>query len=567
MESELDVSKINVLSAKSLPIAPGMLKRSAGGGDQPLEVFQAITARYDDALMNWINASDENKRAFLEDPVGSLQRATGLDAETMAQLKKISPQVMEALAAQAPQEAAQAPEAVKGAVSAVSVHGWDIVSAIKIGKINKLLTYAYSKNILPQKLHYETSIHAFGLTIPLSIDGSFSAPYISGINGQNLNITFPLPNFVVTVNGMAFPLTKASTVVLTVGLNCVETRSAKNNAVYTFYLTLAQDAVSNAVANNIPAELLQTLGGAGPASGYLKDGVLSACNGASVKICSVSSDQIPSGYQFMIPKVAKYTGLKRATVEESVLAILMLTVTPESNKLTWTVDDAIIPDKCDGSVVLSNDLVIKNMLLPAVASAFQISTDKLKTRVCDPDNGSYQEIYNKEAFNYYKKVKGYTLSITSLKFSEHKGTASIHMEAHVTPTSGITLYYTADGEYTASFTAGSGKTQALELTEKTFTSKHNTDIAAWVYVVAALAGLITAFVSGPVVAAILAALSEAITAIIGSVINSKAPALNFDTFSSAASTVQWEHADIVTFKTVGLYGDLQLGVTIPILDK
>lgn len=83
--------------------------------------------------------------------------------------------------------------------------------------------------------------------------------------------------------------------------------------------------------------------------------------------------------------------------------------------------------------------------------------------------------------------------------------------------------------------------------------------------VAALAGLVTAFVAGPVVAAILAGLSEGVTAIIGSVINAKAPSLNSVLFTSAVSTVQWEHADIVTFKDVGLFGDLQLGVTIPIL--
>lgn len=567
MKTELDVSKINFLSSKSRPIAPGMLKRSASGGAHPLEVFQTITARYDDALMSWLNASDENKKKFLEDPVGCFQRVSSPDEETMALLKEISPQVMEALSAQTPEDTVKGLKAAEDTDSGVSVHGWDLVSAIKLGKINKLLAYAFNNGVLPKSFHYETTVSAFGFTVSLILDGTLGQPYISDTSGTNLDITFPIPSCVMQVNGISYSMGKDVQVVLTVCLKCVETRSSNNNAVYTFYLMLKQDAVTNAVAKNIPSESIAILGGQGPASGYLKDGVLGVCNGVSIKICSVSADKIPAGYQFLIPKVAEYTALKRASLEESVLAILMLTVTPESKEMTWTVDDGIVPDKCDGSVVLSNDLVIKNLLLPAVASALHLSADQLATRSLTVNEVSYQEIYNKKAFDYYQKIKGYTPSVTSLKFSEHGGIAHIHLEAHVTPTSGITLYYTADGEYTASFKSGSGSTQTLEFNKKTFTSKHHTDIEAWVYVVAALSGLVTAFIAGPVVAAILAGLSEGITAIIGSAINSKAPALNFDTFSSAASTVQWEHADIVTFKTVGLYGDLQLGVTIPILDK
>lgn len=544
---------------------------SAANSTHPMAAYRNAILQYDDVMMNWLNASNENKQQFLSDPAGCFQKIANPDNKTLELLSSLNSISLNEIMQMEDRHSAfeanskTAVAAPNSSGSSISTHGWDLAAAIKVEKLNKLLSFAFEKKVLPQAFDYTTTIKFLSLVFQVHLLGTLGAPTISGGTGENINISFPITSGKLIFNNITYSLGSNASLILTVNLECVETTREDNSTVYTFYLKLHDKAMVAAAVNGLPPEVIDALGGASVIAAVVTDAVIAAAKEASIKICEVSASDIPSSYSYLVPKTAKYCFKQFATLEESILAVLVLTVSQKEG--TRVIDDNAIPDGCDGSVIIQNQLFMKNILAKSIASSCNTTVDNLDFRTLSEHIGHPVELFNKNAFNY-KQIEGYTPKITSLTVSEYDNYLYIHMNATVTPTAGINLHYNADGKYSASFSDASGGTQEFELTESSFDSGHTLDIEWWVWTIAALASVVALWVGGVLVGVIVGVLSAGIAGMVGGIISACAPSgLDSSTFTSAAAAVKWEHSDIVTFKKIGLFGDLQLGLTIPIIDS
>lgn len=562
MNTNNSLDKINIVSSKK----SRFLKAGAAGNNNDI---RSIVSRYDDVMVKWINASDENKQKFMKDPVGCFRKVAAPDEAEIDALRNAAPMTDDTLeeSGKMADDVPAAGNILKAATNnmPVSTHGWDIVSAIKIDKLNKILSLAYDSGILPKSFQTDFELKVFGVKIKISMEATLDAMSVCSGTGENIDIKIPIK--ALSVNNANQTITCDIDLIITVNLECVETTRSDNSTLYTYYFKLGDDSVKNAVAENVPDEIIAMFGNKEIFEGMVKHAILEAANGAKVKICEINSEDIKSQYKFLIPKSAKYCFKQSNNIEDSILAILLQTTSAEQG--VRTVDDNVLPKDCDGSLILENRLFFENILKNPIAASLNTTADNLELRRLTDVLGNPYELYNKDSFKY-KKVEDYTPKITKFTISEYQNKLYLHLDAVVTPTEGINLKYYANGKYSMIIKEKDG-VQTLVLDDndgKDFESDHSLDIEWWVWTCAALAGLLAIWIAGPLVAAILSAISIGIAAAVGAIISAIAPSgLEASIFTSAVDTVKWNYANIVSFKEVGLFGDVQLGVTIPILDK
>jgi len=563
----IDLHNFNFVSAKANKISPSSMKQSLTGTN-PVGLFRQAVIQYDDVMLNWLNESDSNKQQFLQDPIGCFKKIAKPDDETLKLLASAS--AASPAEARQTNQAAEKAAAVKASKASsnsdsagVSTHGWDLMAAIKIGKLNKLLSIVYNKGYLPTDFDYSASLTIAGAEISIKATGKVGTPSVTGGTGELIDVTFPITSGTVTAGETEYDLGSDTKLTASIQLERVETTRSDKTTVYTYNLILEEKAISNVTVSGAPEDLVKAMGGSDILAAILKTILTNPDKSIKVKICDISAPDIPDEYTFLVPSKSQYSFKQFSDLESSALAMLILTTSEKEG--SRTVDDDIIPDDCDASLVIENKLFLENVLKDPIVEALETDDGNLEIKKITDGSESYYQIYNTQSFTT-KEVEGYTPEITDFTASEHDGYLYIHMDAVITPTDGINLKYYADGKYSAEITTENG-TQKFSLKEESFDSDHSLDIEWWVWLIAAAASIATFFVGGVVVVAICAALSFSAIGIIGGIISACAPdGLSSSVFSNALNTVKWAHTGEITFQEIDFYGDVLIGVTSPMLE-
>ena len=529
------------LRANFLPMG-GML--SAGRCAQTsLREYRDLLAPYDAAMMQWLQ-DDANALAFYNDPLAAFQKATGAPAEVIEQLKgvQIAPEALDLPQPEAPGVVlASARQAAVRQVADMT-EGWDLVIGMDHTAVNQVLQYVYDQGLLPHTLSgaYEVPLKGYD---KVAVEAGLAAPTLSDGTGNNvtvclhvskgtLDLTGDKPISGVDITGLEFYLT----------VNLVKFQSPvqpEEGNRYDFYLDIADaSAFVGFRIENIPVQLA--------AYEILLELALLALlrTTFSGKRCKLfTADLNGAGdYAFLIPQEINYAGQSSAG-EAPALGALLTTSGGHRGAVQLNAD--LFPRDAQGkrtgnsALAMSRDLFLSNIGISSFASAFHEETSTFAYHTA----GHY--VYNVKEFDYFEKVKGYTVRIRSAILKIENGELTLDLQARVTPSAGLYLDYTVHAPYQASIRAKEGVGQEIhfELDKENYQEDSSASAEWWVWLLAVLALVIGAV----------------ILAIILAIIDAAAPEIGADVFEDALHDVDWNYLNIAELKTIEMGDCIRIG--------
>ena len=553
--NKIDWSKVSIASAK--PALEDALRNDIFG-----QVHREMI-QYDSVMMEWLNVSPENRQAYADDPIGCFKRIAKPTEATMQILNMVN---------QLPQDEVcafytarmSAPGKVDrpDAENYVDMHNWDVISTIKVAKINKIVKYAQENKYIPSSLVYKFSNPM--LMMLGSVECQFGVPSITAGDGQYITVTFPLKDK-IKVFGEDYPIESENTAVkMLIQLHAVSSKSEEKGEEYIFSLNLSKEFLVKVTTADFPEKLMEKVGSEAVLDFAFKLAFEETIENRDIELCRVKGSQVKEDYKFLLPTKARYIMNYHDKLDNAQLCIVMLTTSKEEGEPV--VDQEIGKDGCDGCIIISNQLFMDNVIRKALVSSCNVETGNLKCSKLRIGDRETLQLENINDFDY-KKVEGYVPRVTKLTFSGYNNRFHIYMTADVSPSAGITLHYKANGEYSASFSAGKINEQKFLLKEESYHSDHDLDIEWWVWMIAALASVLALWLTGPIVGLLLSGLSFGSIGIADAIIESVAPSgIKSSVFLDAASNVKWEHADIVSFESVNIDSNIQLEVKLPLFD-
>ncbi len=521
--------------------------------------FYNNISQYDSVMVNWLNESDKNKEAFVKDPIGCFKKVANPDKKVLQiieSVNKLEDKEVEAMFL----EENENDELIPCVNSDRNdMHGWDIVSSVRADAINNILKYAMDKSVLPKHFSKDITFEFFSQKIQIHFECEVGAPYICGGTGEVVETIIPVKY--ISVDGKEYHLLSDTGVKVKLKLDQVYNDRGGDEGDFIFYINFGQEFVYGIDFVNLPPDLEKEKQVVTILANAIKDAVAEIIDEHSrVEICKVAKSAIEEKYRFLLPNKVYY--IFRGEEKEAAISILVQTVSSEPGERY--VDAHLIPDGSDGCVMISNRLFMENTIKPSLVSAMKIAPDKLSIRKLDDKEGAYQ-IYNNGKFDM-QEIKGYIPSVKKFNFDGYDDSFHISLDADIVPTAGIDLNLTADGTYTPYFEAVSGGKQQFALKEKKFTTNHEVNIEWWVYTVAALTALVTLFISGVFIAAVVAGIAFGVIGIIDAVVDSKAGGgITSQTILDVADGVKWEHADVVSLESINVNPNVLVGLKMRFL--
>jgi len=525
---------------------------------------------YDQVMTEWLARSEDNKIQFLNDPIGTFKMVASPTENTIKLLEvaqKWSESEKDFFYDSFLKQDALSDENRLFSKEESSVTDWDIIASIKISEVNKIIKWAFIDKKIPELINHELIFSAFSSEVKLTISIRLDIPKIIGGTGSMLEVCFPIKEGVLSCTDLThgtqwgpWKLELGAKVNLQMNLKQVE--ACRKNT-FEFYLVFHSDYINNIVITGLPEEAKEVIGTV--IDNGVKTALTKEYGNHSILICRVSSELVQK-YSFLLPKEAYCIFTESAVgIENSALSIVANTVTSSEN-MTFTIDKNVIPTECDATVKVSDLLFMQYILLPTLNARFGVTDEDPLFEILSDTGDSYLTIRNKRSFNL-EKQGGYTPQVKKFTVCEHDGRLHIDIDVTVSPSKGIYLNYTSKGTYTIEFEQLKSGGQKLVLKKETYESSHTTHVDDWVWVVAALAGIATAFLAliGPLAIGI----SESIVAIIAAIVDTKAPnGIDPGVITSAVDTVRWGHTDLLAFTGATVNDDgVCLGMNINFTDK
>ncbi|MBO0610347.1 TULIP family P47-like protein [Myceligenerans salitolerans] len=281
-------------------------------------------------------------------------------------------------------------------------------------------------------------------------------------------------------------------------------------------------------------------------------------------------------FQWLKPTYTSYAYFNGASDEESYFGVLNLTQGDSPDGLTNQIPPSAIPSGCQGSILISNNLFLREMILPGLTKSFTGATES------DFDlNSTGTVIENRDtitlddirigAVDYTPELHTFRLQIVGDEIQIDTKT-----KVHVSP--GIDAFVTATEFYRIVLVDKPDGSQTLDFARSRDPLRnHWMETATWVTVtevIVGIVGAIAATVAGNVIATVarriiaviiiivVAGILAAIPAIIAAVMEGKAadalPSIG-DLVMEASSDVTWPGSSGFTLKSAELNGSFQLG--------
>jgi hypothetical protein len=293
-------------------------------------------------------------------------------------------------------------------------------------------------------------------------------------------------------------------------------------------------------------------------------------------VVNLNSRAAEEDFQWLKPTYTSYAYFNGPTDEESYFGVLNLTLGGSPDGLTNQLPPSAIPSGCQASILVSNNLFLREMILPGLTKTFSRATESdfvlnsMGTVIESVNTVTLDDIkiglinYTPEMQNFRLQIVGDEIQIDTLT----KVNVSPGIDAFVTDTEfyKIVLVNKPDG------------TQTLDFAEARAPKRnHWMETAAWVTIteaIVALVGSIAATVAGKVITTaamkiiaviiiiIVAGILAAIPTIIAAVMDGQAadalPSIG-NLVMEASSDVSWPGSSGFTLKSAQLNGSFQLG--------
>lgn len=516
----------------------GRMASDNGINDSSLIQYRELLAPYNAQMMKWLR-NPENAMMFATDPLVAFQKAVNAPDDLIASLKKIE---MHPAEGTVPEEKVMSKlqydisKSVANQLKDVT-EGWDIVIGMRQDAVNKGLQYAYDKNLFPHNMEgeYESPLKGYD---NIKIKAQLNAPRMEGGTGSNVTVSLTAAGGTLEMDGKRSLKADISGLQIKLTLNLTKIKSPVQPAQgtrYDFMLDIASEkAFVGIEVDHLPVvlagwKLLVELA--------LTEILRQTFAGKSYKL--FSADLKGAGeYSFLIPEEIDYAGQSSS---DKLPAIGALLKTPGGSQGVIQLDPELFPASqkdVNAVMALSRDLFLKNVGIKGFTDAFQV----------DKGNFSYDannhRVYNTKEFNYYEKVKGYTVKIKSVFLYIEAGELVIELKARVEPSAGIYIDYNVYAPYRAVIQDKDGK-QVIHFDQDKNRYKESHEISAewWVWLIAFLALIIGAVV----------------LTIILAIMNAVAPNIGSDIFADAITDVKWNYIKIAKFKTVELGDCIRIG--------
>lgn len=581
----------NNIDWRKVSIVPAKPRLSHAVRNDIVGMFHREILQYDSVMMDWLNASPENRQAYVDDPLGCFRRVAKPAESTLQivdRINQLPPQeVLAALSAQPPayagavsypddasaQDSACAEPCLDDAPAQdpagaapclgenLDIHGWDIVTSMRFTKLNALLQYAMDHGVLPTRLEGDVEIKVAWLLIKFHVGCDIGTPRVTGGGTDRLDLFFPVRNVTVRREGeagMEFPQPDGAGIHLEVSLEAVTSARAGGGNEYVFYMTFTDGFIHLATGVNLSKELLDLMGGEGQVALILKNLLVRAVEGHSrVEVCRVNPADIKQEYRFLVPSKAQYVATFKSAWKDGFLSILMLTTSQSEERRE--LDDDLIDKDCDGSVLISSPLFLENVVKKAMVSSCNIGADNVQCRRIEDRAGKPWQLQNAHGFDF-RKIEGYTPHVKTLSLGAYGDQFHLNMTADVVPVDGITFHYWAKGDYAPYFT----DKQEFKIDQKYYSSDHETEVEWWVYTIAALAAVVALWMYGAIIGVMVAGLSFGTIGIVEAIMDNIAPpGVESSVFTGAIKDVRWSHGDIITFKGIRIATNILIGFTLP----
>ncbi len=516
----------------------GRMASDNGIYDSSLIQYRELLAPYNAQMMKWLR-NPENAMMFATDPLVAFQKAVNAPDDLIASLKKIE---MHPAEGTVPEEKVMSKlqydisKSVANQLKDVT-EGWDIVIGMRQDAVNKGLQYAYDKNLFPHNMEgeYESPLKGYD---NIKIKAQLNAPRMEGGTGSNVTVSLTAAGGTLEMDGKRSLKADISGLQIKLTLNLTKIKSPVQPAQgtrYDFMLDIASEkAFVGIEVDHLPVvlaglKLLVELA--------LTEILRQTFAGKSYKL--FSADLKGAGeYSFLIPEEIDYAGQSSS---DKLPAIGALLKTPGGSQGVIQLNPELFPASqkdVNAVMALSRDLFLKNVGIKGFTDAFQV----------DKGNFSYDannhRVYNTKEFNYYEKVKGYTVKIKSVFLYIEEGELVIELKARVEPSAGIYIDYNVYAPYRAVIQDKDGK-QVIHFDQDKNRYKESHEISAewWVWLIAFLALIIGAVV----------------LTIILAIMNAVAPNIGSDIFADAITDVKWNYIKIAKFKTVELGDCIRIG--------
>ncbi|HKV12459.1 MAG TPA: TULIP family P47-like protein [Thermoanaerobaculia bacterium] len=417
--------------------------------------------------------------------------------------------------------------------------GWDIVAAATQGTINTALAKLNSSRQSPISIDKSFPIGDSHFNVKL--DCTFGALQITALQqGQTIvgvlitvdtgTLTLPVNNK-IDIGGVQMQINMALTYVE----SQLEPASGTDyNLVIDF---TNKDAFSSITINNPPPGISATV------LTFLEMALLNAVqlwvgpNGQEVVIATVNVGGL-SNYPALVPSQLFYTfNLNEDDPDQTPFAVLIQTISTEEG--SFQLNPGLIPSGSTASVAISNNILMSEILLPALQTA--LGTQNLIASTVVPET-----ITNTSEIPY--SSDGNSINITVLNLSTSNGAFQLSLQGYQKVWDGlITVNMTASATLAFEVGAVTNGSQTLSLVVQGEPDvKVKLSLPWWLswasWILALISPVVLLFVV--VIEAILLGLSAAITG--------QADSLSSSAIGFAIGQVQWNYANYMVVNSVTL---------------
>ncbi len=291
-------------------------------------------------------------------------------------------------------------------------------------------------------------------------------------------------------------------------------------------------------------------------------------------VVNINARAAQEQFQWLKPTYTSYAYFNGPTDEGSYFGVLNLTTGRSADGLTNQLPPSAIPPDCDGSVLVSNDLFLREMILPGLTKSFTHATESdftLSRSVIESVNDITMDDITVDLISYTPELQSFTLQTVGDEIQINTKT-----KVHISP--GIDVFITDVTYYRIVLVDKEGGGQTLNFVQSRDPKRnHWLETATWVIVTEIIIGIaaaVAATVAGKliqtlarriiaiVIISVIAGLAAATPEIIARVMEGKAssalPSIG-DLVMEASSDVAWPGSSGFKLKVAQLNGSFQLG--------
>jgi hypothetical protein len=294
-------------------------------------------------------------------------------------------------------------------------------------------------------------------------------------------------------------------------------------------------------------------------------------------IVNIGARAAKEDFQWLKPTYTSYAYFNGATDDESYFGVLNLTANRTPDGLTNQLPPSAIPADCQASILISNNMFLRNMILPGLTKSFSKATVSDFTiattgTVLESLNAITLDKVEIDGSDYTPEMLSFTLQIVGDEIQ-------IDTETKVNISPGIDVFVSATEYYRITLVnKPDDGGQTLDFAEARDPDRsHRVETATWVWLTDLVVGIAAAVaftVAGKVIQtlarkiiavliiALVSGLIGAIPKMIALVMEGKAaealPAIG-QLVMEASSDVEWPGSTGFTLKSAQLNGSFQLG--------